>query len=309
MASFRRRYLPRRRIPRRYAPYRKRVTRSVRPSRSYGRTRRYTRKRPMSRRSILNTTSKKKRDTMLPWTNITPSSQTGSTVYLTGAAVFTGGSASAPMTIWCATARDITPSSGPAAPAYSPLRTATSCFMKGLSENIEIQISDGLPWQWRRIVFTSKSLGTDLASTPSFSIYNETSLGMVRTLNIPTGGNRILLETLLFKGQVNQDWNDQLIAPVDRSRVTVMYDKTVTIAAGNESGSIRKFRRYHAINKTLVYDDDENGDTEVGNFLSVSSKAGMGDMFVVDIFRPRVGSTSSNQLLFQPNSTLYWHER
>jgi len=63
------------------------------------------------------------------------------------------------------------------------------------------------------------------------------------------------------------------------------------------------------MNKTLVYNDEERGDTEESAYYSVGSKAGMGDYYVVDIFRPRVGSTTSNQLLFSPNTTLYWHEK
>lgn len=263
----------------------------------------------MTKKSILNTTSKKKRDTMLPWTNMTPSSQSGSSTYTTSPAVITGGVSLAPMFIWCATARDLTPNSGPAAPGYIATRTSTSCYMRGLSEKIEIQISDGLPWQWRRICFTAKGFVDELTVTGSFSVHNETSNGMQRTINQPTGINRTYIERYLFKGEVNVDWNDQMIAPVDRTRVTVMYDKTITIAAGNDSGSIRKYARYHPMNKTLVYDDDEKGDTEDSGYYSVGSKAGMGDYFVVDIFRPRVGSSTSNQLLFSPSTTLYWHEK
>lgn len=263
----------------------------------------------MTKRSILNTTSKKKRDTMLPWTNMTASSQSGSTTYTTAPAVITGGVSLAPMIIWCATARDMTPNSVPSAPGYIATRTATSCYMKGLSEKIEIQISDGLPWQWRRICFTSKAFVDEVNTTGSFTLFNETSNGMQRTINQPTGANRVAVERSLFKGEVNVDWNDQMIAPLDRARFTVMYDKTITIAAGNESGSIRKYNRYHPMNKTLVYNDEERGDTEESAYYSVGSKAGMGDYYVVDIFRPRVGSTTSNQLLFSPNTTLYWHEK
>lgn len=303
---------------------------------AYTRTRRYARRRPAaytkkrggfrpgyrrkrrttyrkngatSKKRILNMTSTKKRDTMLPWTNMTAASQQGSTTYTTSPAVITGGVSLAPLTIWCATARDLTPNSGTAAPATQALRTATTCYMRGLNENIEIQVSDGTPWQWRRICFTSKTLATQLVASSSFTLYNETSLGMVRTINQPSGAPRITLESYLFRGAVNIDWNDQIIAPVDTTRVSLLSDKTITISAGNESGSIRKFRRFLPLNKNLVYDDDESGDTESGSYLSVGSKAGMGDLFVVDIFRPRVGSTTTNQLLFSPNTTLYWHEK
>ncbi|QNI80848.1 coat protein [Tecoma stans associated gemykolovirus] len=304
---FRRKYPSNPRARASFSAYLKKYGGSRRKSRTTKRT--YRKNRSMSKRRLLNTTSTKKRDTMLPWTNMTSSSQTGSTTYTTSPAVITGGVSLAPMTIWCATARDLSPNTGTAAPATQALRTATTCFMKGLNENIEIQISDGVPWQWRRICFTSKLMSQFLLPTSAFSIYNETSNGMMRTINQPTGTLRQNLEAFLFRGAVNVDWNDQIIAPLDTTRVTVLYDKTTTLAAGNEQGSIRKFKRYLPLNKNIVYDDDENGDQENSAYLSVGSKAGMGDLFVVDIFRPRVGSSTSNQLLFSPNTTLYWHEK
>ena len=100
-----------------------------------------------------------------------------------------------------------------------------------------------------------------------------------------------------------------MMAKVDSERLTVKYDKTITLASGNEDGFIRKYPRYHRMGKNLVYSDDETGGTQTQSQFSVQAKAGMGDYWVVDIFRPRAGSTPSNQLIFSTESTLYWHEK
>jgi hypothetical protein len=62
------------------------------------------------------------------------------------------------------------------------------------------------------------------------------------------------------------------------------------------------------MNKTLVYDDDEAGGQTSQDYFSVSSKAGMGDYYVMDIFQCPNGNGSDN-LTVSPEATLYWHER
>lgn len=263
----------------------------------------------MTKKRILNVTSRKKRDTMLTWSNITAASQTGSTTYTTSPAVITGGTSLHPLVIWSPTARDLTRNSGAAGVADVAARTATTCYMRGLKESVEVQVVNGVPWQWRRIVFTAKALYKDIMSTTSFSLFNETSNGMMRTFNQPTAQNRLNLESILFRGNVNVDWIDQIIAPIDTTRVTLMYDKTRTIASGNDDGVIRKYTFWHGMNKNLVYDDDENGDSMTSTNWSVTSKPGMGDVFVVDIFRSRSGTSAADQIAISSTATLYWHEK
>lgn len=289
---------------------------SARPSRYTGRTRRYIRKRPMSKRSILNVTSEKKRDKMLVYTNSTSTSQSGGTTYSTNPAIITGGTSVPACFIWCATARDnvtnlTTPTKG--TKFDKATRTSSSCYMVGLKEALEIQVADGLPWQWRRICFTYKGNATLNSYLPtsstSFAPSLEVSSGYVRLLNqIPTA-NRATFEALLFQGVQGSDWGDQMTAKVDTERVSVKYDKTITIASGNEDGVIRKYNRWHSMGHNLEYDDDENGGQMSASGYSVESRRGMGDYWVVDYFRPRVGSSSSNQMLFNAESTLYWHEK
>lgn len=286
--------------------------------RSYGvKKRTYRKNTSMSKRRILNTTSTKKRDTMLCYTNSTAASQTGSTTYSSSvAAVVTGGQdvTGAATFLWCATARDnTTSSSNNRGTIYdSSTRTSTTPYMIGLKEAIEIQVSTGMPWQWRRICFTFKGpLG--LTYNTGTAIATETSNGWVRVVNQisgdPGGGQQYILFEKLFKGQNTTDWNDVMTAKVDNTRVTLKYDKTCNLSSGNEDGFIRKYNRWHPMYKTLVYDDDELGGTKNSRTLSTEGRAGMGDYYVVDLFRARTGSTTSDLLSLRPQSTLYWHEK
>lgn len=272
----------------------------------------------MSRKAILNATSEKKRDKMLPWTNSTSSSQSGSSTFSLNPAVLTGGTADPGLFLWCATARDntINTSAGKGTKFDVSTRTASTCYMVGLAEKIQIQCSDGLPWEWRRVCFTAKggpTLGGTVtlgnASGTSFATALETSAGWVRLLNQLLIGDRTAFYGLFFQGAQNVDWTDPLMAKIDTERLTVKYDKTITLSSGNEDGFIRKYPRYHPMGKNLIYADDEAGGTMAVSQFSTQAKAGMGDYWVVDMFRPRAGSTSSNQLIFSTESTLYWHER
>lgn len=246
-------------------------------------------------------------------TNITAASQMGSNTFAATDAIIIGGSKSTSPIIWCPTARDnsISNTSGNVGTILlESTRTATSCFMRGVKETIQIQVSDGAPWLWRRICFTYKGLNASMPTTTGFGLFFEQSNGFTRCVNMtPNNAYKDTLEGLLFKGQRNADWLDAMTAPIDPRRVTVKYDKTRTLASGNEQGMIRKFNLYHPMNKTVVYDDDENGGGENVQYFSVQDKAGMGDYFIVDYFQPRIGSTATQQLAFSVEATLYWHER
>lgn len=271
----------------------------------------------MSKKRVLNISSTKKRDTMLTYTNSTATAQTGSTTYSANVpAVVVGGQGvnSAAAFLWCATARDNTTSTsaGKGTIFDQSTRTSSSPYMVGLKEAIEIQVNTGMPWQWRRICFTVKgSLG--LTETSSFGLSTETSSGYVRVVNQISGdtggGQGYILYEKLFRGQNLADWNDPMTAKVDTTRVTLKYDKTCSLASGNEDGFIRKYNRWHDMHKTLVYNDDELGGGMTPFAYSTTGKAGMGDYYVLDMFRARTGSATSDQLSFRPEATLYWHEK
>lgn len=295
---------------------RRRPARSTRRPRRYAAKKRTYRKRPMTKRSILNVTSEKKRDTMLQLTNIQRTApQDGPETYVTAPAIIRGGDSANFTMLWCATARDnetnVTGSPGNKFDAST--RTASSCYMVGLKENVEIQVLDGLPWQWRRICFTAKAgstldgLLTVSAIQPAYTPVTQTSAGYQRVLNaIP---DPTPFYGLIFQGGQNVDWSNPITAKLDNERITVKYDKTVSIASGNEEGVLRKYSRYHPMGHNLEYNDDEQGGTTLANQFSVTSKRGMGDYWICDIILPRVGSNNDNLMTFGTESTLYWHER
>jgi len=269
----------------------------------------------MSRRRILNITSRKKRDVMLPITNVVVPRNPANTTYNQSAALLQGnitGFTDEPYVFaWCATARDmdINNQAAEGQVGDEATRTSSSCYIRGLKENIEIQVSDGVPWQWRRIIFSIKGFAGTLTTTANEQIYVESSSGYRRLVNELRGQNLSILTTYMFRGASTVDWNDYLTAPIDTRNVSVMYDRTRTIASGNEQGMIREYKMWHPVNKTLVYGDDQNGGDMNDYAFSTTAKPGMGDMFVIDIFRARAGAGSGSQLRFQPASTLYWHER
>lgn len=265
----------------------------------------------MSKRRILNTTSVKKRNGMLSWSNTTGTG--ASRPMAQGPAIVnnTGG-----FFVYLATAQSL---DGNSIPVNSPSRSATTCYMKGLSEHLRIQTSSGVPWFHRRICFTSKGISPFNTSSSSdspavtFSPFLDTSNGIERPwLNTQINTmpvTQTAMWSLLFKGTVGKDWDDLILAPVDSSRLTIKFDKTWTMQSGNTNGVVRERKMWHPMNHNLVYDDDESGDGEVPAYLSVDSKAGMGDYYVVDIIQPGTGATSSDFLQIGANSTLYWHEK
>lgn len=221
--------------------------------------------------------------------------------------------------VWCATARDLSPGNQGASSTVTQeaSRTATSCYMRGLSEKIRVQTSSGIPWFHRRICFTYKGAEpfrtTYTGDTGGPQWMSETSRGIGRLWfnaqinNTPNYLNNIL--SILFKGTEGQDWNDALTAPVDNRRVTLKFDKTWTLQSGNNNGVIRERKLWHGMNRTLVYDDDEGGAFETQSNFSVDSKAGMGDYYVIDILIAGSGGATTDIVRLDSTSTLYWHEK
>lgn len=270
----------------------------------------------MSKRNILNTTSTKKRNGMLSWSNTTP---TGASQAVAINTAFVN----ATQTGWFVfqpTAMNLSPKAGGANIAINVAeRTASSCYMRGFAEHLRVQTSSGLPWFHRRICFTlrgNQPFNTFLTGdTPTQSVmqYTDTSNGMERLwMNLSVNNAPLTIadqQRVLFKGTYNQDWNDIILAPVDTSRVDLKFDKTFVYRSGNAQGVLRERKLWHPMNKTLVYDDDEAGEGMTDSYFSTNSKRGMGDYYIVDIFNGGVGGTASDVLNVFSNSTLYWHER
>lgn len=215
--------------------------------------------------------------------------------------------------LWCATARDFTAGTGNAPNVtLQSARTATSCYMRGLKEKIEIQTSTGLPWQWRRICFTVKGALQNFNATP---LEVETTYGEQRLLYNLNSGSTVdnnqlnLVRNAIFRGQYGIDWTSVLNAQTDPTRVSVKYDRTTVISSGNTSGKLKLCNLWHSMNKSLIYDDDENGDLMTTSKYSTIGRQGMGDYLVVDFIVGGIGGTTSDLMTFNPCATLYWHER
>lgn len=251
---------------------------------------------------------------MLTWSNTGP---TGASKTAAAGAVIVNGDVQY-RGIWIATAQDLTDQTGVIGRvAEEAVRTSTSCFMRGLSEHVRIQTSSGTPWFHRRVCFTYKGndLQTFTADSPNSTQnrYLDTTVGMQRLMfneNVNIQPNTInVQDAIIFKGAKGLDWNDELIAPLDHRRISVKYDKIVPIRSGNERGTAKEYKLWHPMSKNIIYADDETGDSEVSSYTSTSSKAGMGDYYVMDIIKSGTGGNASDLLQFSVNSTLYWHEK
>lgn len=297
-------YRARRRTRRSYT--RRRVsTRRVyrRPSRK---TALRPRRRMMSRKRILNIASVKKQDNMQPV--VANNSGGGAVPGPYGYSAFgSAGTVVPAQFIWCATARDRVSNLSPGDPNASSVRTKDNVYMRGLKERILLQTNSNVPWRWRRICFTVKGL---YASADGAVDSLENSNGWTRFISNfynTNFGNHI--NTFLFKGSFGIDWNDVLTAKVDTQRVTVKYDVLRNINSGTNYGVLRSYKMWMPMNKSLVYANDELGESESSDTHSTQGKAGMGDYFIVDYFQSHAVATSNDSLSFEPQATLYWHER
>lgn len=298
---------------RRYRSTRKRY--ASRPKRrskrsTVTRRRRFTsRRRGMSRKSILNLTSEKKRDTMLCFTNTTIANPAGNNNYGAAAAVLKGNVFY--IFPFIPTARFFSTTD-----TSEARRNNSLVYARGYSENVRISTNDGMPWEWRRIVFTNKGgrfIGLENNNTGTSQLWHyvdttgSNPLGYTRVVNNVYSGQDF--QNYLFRGTRGRDWVNEITAPLDRSNVRVLADSRTNIASGNEEGCTRTYKRWYSFNKYLKYNDDEVGGTENGSEFSTDSRMGMGDVYIVDLFSARAGATASSQLSFEPDGTYYWHEK
>lgn len=251
----------------------------------------------MTKRQVLNVSSTKKRDTMLG--SAGPNSGTGGTL---GGYDITAQPENPVAFLWTATARDRSSVSNDAT------RQATTCYMKGLSEQLRLETSNGTMWKWRRITFCAK-FGPN-------SIIQYSGSGGVQRAIMPISKSTVAADVTLwnnirarlFRGEPGTDWYNEMLAPIDTTRVDLKYDRTRFIRSGNASAAAIAPRLYHPMNKNLVYEDDESGAVTSTAKTSVLDKRGMGDYHVLDLFES-VGSDTTGTLTFDANATLYWHEK
>nr|QWY79441.1 MAG: capsid protein [Cressdnaviricota sp.] len=271
-----------------------------------------------TRRSMINTMSRKKRDTTLSLSgtgnNPAPTATltigplrllpTTTSSYHTGTHAF----------LYCPTYRWLQPNNA----EYIAQRTSSRPFMKGFSESFEFSTNDGSTWLHRRIAFTTK----DPQLVP---LLIQSSIGAQATAvsgtNRPfrdmageaTGNYQTAVTNVydrIFQGIDTVDWANVMTAKLDRTRITPLYDSHRRMASGNNAGTTRVHKHYVPLNKTLVYDDEENGTTMSPAALSTEAKPGMGNLYILDLFEcDQPVDPAGSVLQFQTSSTLYWHEK
>lgn len=277
----------------------------------------------MSTRTLLNKTSRKKRNGMLTWANTTSSGVLSTVTQnpLTIAGSNSGntlGIVHFRPTAMDLNGNDTTPNSI----VNNACRTSSICYMKGFAENIRVETNTGNPWMHRRICIctrdplfytqqTSDAAGADRGYAAAGAI--ETSNGWQRL------ASNVQLDTLtntttswlavLFKGAQGNDWDDYITAPVDTTRVDLKFDKTWVYRSGNQQGVLKEKKLYHPMNRNLYYDDDENGAGETTTTISVRDKRGMGDYHIFDLFSQGSSGATTDFLKIRFTSTLYWHEK
>lgn len=291
------------------APYRK-----SRYGRKYKKTtKRYARKRPvrkMSTRTLLNKTSQKKRDNMLAFTNTTASNPFAPDFTQGGAVMrFPIGQTNPTefVFIFNASARPGENSTGQRGSKIdTSLRTSESIYAVGIKERIQLETNNAAPWEWRRICFTSKDDFGE-ADPDESKYFRRTSNGMVRLLSAqeePT-----YLNDSLFEGQRNKDWLSVITAPLSRKHYSIKYDKTRVLRSTNNSGTIKNYKLWHQMGHNIVYEEEQAGENMVDSSVSVTGKAGMGNYYIMDIFRKHGVNDDQSTLTYTPESTFYWHEK
>ena len=272
--------------------------RSTRVRRRSTRKAPYRPRRVMTKRRIINITSRKKNDSMIP----TRAAYDGTNA-ANGGATFSG--ASRQTIIFTPSTRD--KQSGD--PTASSTRETDRIFVRGFKESITLTSNSPASWRWRRVVFALKGFVDQLL--PGLTAASGAQ-GYVRLIpDFSTAAattSRNLLESILFRGAAGTDWQTVFTAKVDTQRVTLLSDKVRTLNSGNSNGRFFKHRQWYPINKTLLYGNDETGETENATQNSVLSKPGIGDIFVVDFFECASGN-AADQLYFEPECTFYWHEK
>lgn len=201
--------------------------------------------------------------------------------------------------------------------AYSAYRTSSTPYIRGIMERVELSPSDGSTWWWRRVVFALKTIiapSVSLeASIGAQATSGATSYRQVRDLSGESTGQyhtmNEALQQLLFLGVQGVDYLSPMSAKLDRSRVTVIKDVFRTVSSGNALGRPRSIRDWTPVNKTLVYDDTENGLSMTPSPTSVNSKAGIGNIYMVDFFNCPNSAAPTSALNFNPAHTMYWHEK
>lgn len=271
------------------------------------------------KRAVLNTTSTKKSDTLPSFASsdnpestpangsllLRPNPNFFGTTPVTGAPN---------ITLWTPYSKLINTGN----PNTTRERTASEIYARGIAENITLDFNDGTGWRWRRIAFCLKGnvLRQDLFPATYYDApFPVSSTRLLRNLSQANSGSStsfnqyVAIRNNIFRGTISNDFNNLMDAPIDTTRITLISDKTRTLMSGNASTRIVKRKVWTPLNKTIVYDDNENGTGTITSRWSTTGKPGMGDVYILDMFATSLFADTTSRLAFNPTTTVYWHER
>lgn len=271
---------------------------------------------------MINMLSKKKRDIMLSaaasGNNPAPDATlSGNTIRILANTVSSSFLSGIHTFVFCPAQRYLVPNNAD----FVAARTSTRPYYTGIAERYTLVPNDASLWWHRRVVFASKTLYaeavTGLAGNGVIAAQSSattTTQRKFRDMSSDAGASYSTLATALvtdmFAGIYTTDWNDPMRAKLDRARITVLSDRLTTVKSGNDSSCPRICRHYTSINKTVVYQDEENGVTMSVSPFSVTSKSGLGNIYVMDFFEcPAPIGTTTSSLYVSSEQTLYWHEK
>ncbi|UDN67443.1 capsid protein [robinz virus RP_326] len=259
------------------------------------------RRRPMTKRAVLNVTTKKKRDDMIPTRFYT----TGQGAPVIGGVVIPSTGISS--IVFVPTARSIRPADANGIASYAQ-RSSHDTFSVGYKERVSLEMLPGAVFQWRRIVFSMS-----FATVPGLFGYLETEpIGMSRVVDILLPTDAAKISGVLFRGNGGIDWNFPITAPVDTTRVKLFSDKLRILSPGADIGAVRNFKEYYSTRQRFTYNDDETGKNISNNessYYAVQNRQSMQDLVVFDIFAPSAGSSETAGMVFSPEGSYYWHEK
>lgn len=208
--------------------------------------------------------------------------------------------------IFCPTYRFLETDATGSVTQSASARQSQYCYYRGVKETILFTVSGPAPVRWRRIVFETQQ------SVMAASFYTSVIPGVggrARPMsNLAGAAEFVTLTELIFKGVQTADWNNIFDAKIDTQRIKIHSDKSRVLNPGNASGKTTIHKQWTALNKTLIYGDDELGDDEVTNPFCASTNKTLGNIFIVDFFEPTIGGTGT-QINFNPQTTVYWHEK
>lgn len=193
-------------------------------------------------------------------------------------------------------------------------REASYTFAKGIKENCRLYVSGPGGVLWRRLVISFHSdpqAGPIGGWAPKWTTAKNSTTGYARALyNQLAGSNFPSIQSNLWRGFGGVDWTDDFTAKPDTQLVKVHYDRTMSFNPGagtTASSTIYSKSFYHPLNKMMLYADDEQANT--GNTAGFVGRGGLGDVYIVDLFRKSNLSDSTTTWQFSPECTYYWHER